>query len=142
MAFSHEKLRVYQKSLHNVAWADEILSKTPPSGAVKNQLERAATSIPLNIAEGNGKISLKDRSRFLQIAHGSAVECAVCLDVLSIKRLDFEAEARNGEAQLELIVNMLYGMLSKLNSRYDRVDEDGAAYGIDDEDVNKEEELN
>ena len=35
-----------------------------------------AQSIPLNIAEGNGKRSLKDRARFLGITRGSALECA------------------------------------------------------------------
>jgi four helix bundle protein len=42
---------------------------------------RAAQSISLNIAEGNGKRSLKDRSRFFDISRGSALECSAIQDV-------------------------------------------------------------
>ena len=43
---------------------------------------RASQSIPLNIAEGNGKRSLKDQARVLDIAHGSALEWATIRVVL------------------------------------------------------------
>src|SRR5947207_6782236 len=50
----------------------------------------ASTSIPLNIAEGNGKFSAKDRARFFEMARGSALECAACLDVLLVRKLTKE----------------------------------------------------
>jgi four helix bundle protein len=50
----------------------------------RDQWLRAAQSIPLNIAEGNGKRSLKDRARSLDIARGSALECAAIQDVLVV----------------------------------------------------------
>lgn len=54
--FDHEKLNVYQKAIRFVAWADDLLQTIPKSTAVHNQLDRASTSVPLNIAEGNGSI--------------------------------------------------------------------------------------
>jgi len=45
---------------------------------------RAARSIPLDIAKGNGIRSLKDRARFLGIARGSALECVAIQDVLFV----------------------------------------------------------
>jgi len=64
--FDHEKLRVYQSSIHFIVWLRNILDNVPKSFAVHNQLDRASTSVPLNIAEGNGKSSPKDRCRFFE----------------------------------------------------------------------------
>ena len=72
-SFDHEKLEVYQQSICFVAWADDVLEKVPKGLAVHGQLDRASTSIPLNIAEGNGKFTPADRCRFLDIARGSAL---------------------------------------------------------------------
>jgi four helix bundle protein len=55
--FDHEKLEVYQTSLVFIAWLEPILQNLPKSLAVTDQLDRASTSIPLNIAEGNGKFT-------------------------------------------------------------------------------------
>lgn len=60
-SFDHEKLRVYQEAVAFVAWADGILQRCAEKTAVKDRLDRASTSIPLNIAEGNGKWSSRDR---------------------------------------------------------------------------------
>lgn len=133
MPFSHEKLRLYHKSLQFVAWSHSLLAELPPLGAVKNQLDRASISIPLNRAEGNAKISRKDRARFVQIAHGSAVECAACLDVIAIKHSNSAARAAEEKASLEVIINMLVGLLSKLECQYD-AEEAPVAYGVEDED--------
>ncbi len=51
------------------------------SGALKNQFDRASSSISLNLAEGWGKSSKKDRLRFFQIAFGSLRECQSILQL-------------------------------------------------------------
>lgn len=68
--FDHEKLGVYREAIDFVAWLAPLMEATYRTGDVKDQLDRAATSIPLNIAEGNGKYAPKDRCRFFDIAHG------------------------------------------------------------------------
>ncbi|HUE71060.1 MAG TPA: four helix bundle protein [Pirellulaceae bacterium] len=83
--FDHEKLEVYRESIAFVAWVSGLLDGAVRVGDVKDQLDRASTSIPLNLAEGNGKFSPKDRCRFFDTAHGSALECAAALDVLVAK---------------------------------------------------------
>jgi four helix bundle protein len=62
--FDHEKLDVYQEAIAFCGWVGEFLIVIPAKAAAKDQLDRASTSIPLNIAEGNGKFSVKDRARF------------------------------------------------------------------------------
>jgi four helix bundle protein len=85
--FDHEKLDVFREAIDFCGWVGDFLAATTARAAAKDQLDRASTSLPLNIAEGNGKFSDADRSRFLEIARGSALECAACLDVLAVRKL-------------------------------------------------------
>ena len=48
---------------------------------LRDQLARAALSIPLNLAEGRGKPTLKDQIRFFNIAMGSLRECEAILEI-------------------------------------------------------------
>lgn len=111
MSFDHEKLRVYQQAIAFVGWCEVVFQQAPKKLAVYDQLDRASTSIPLNLAEGNGKFSKKDRCRFLDIARSSALESAACLDVLVAKHhLSIEV-AEEGKKQLHSIVSMLMGLI-------------------------------
>ena len=109
--FGHEKLQVYRVAIQFVGWSTELLADIPRNTAVHNQLDRAATSIPLNIAEGNGKYTSADRCRFFDIARGSALECAACLDVLVAKKVVDEPMAGKGKETLVEIVSMLVGLI-------------------------------
>ena len=109
--FDHEKLNVYKESIRFVAWADDLLESIPKSIAAHNQLDRASTSVPLNIAEGNGKHTPADRCKFFDTARGSALECAACLDVMVAKKKMEETKAEEGKAALLEIVSMLVGLI-------------------------------
>jgi len=63
-ARDYEKLEVYQASLEFITWTIPLLDRLPGNASVRNQLDRASTSVPLNIAEGNGKFTWPDRCRF------------------------------------------------------------------------------
>jgi four helix bundle protein len=115
--FDHEKLDVYQDSVAFNGWLATVMEDLARVGEVRGQLDRAATSIALNIAEGNGKYSLKDRCRFLDTAHGSALECAAGLDVLVAKRKLTLEQIRPGKERLQRIVRMLLGLLKRLSTR-------------------------
>lgn len=80
-------------------------------------MDRASTSIPLNIAEGNGKYQPKDRCRFFDIAHGSALECAAGLDVLVAKAKLTNDQIRAGKESLQQIVRMLMGLIKRNSTR-------------------------
>ncbi|HKP02297.1 MAG TPA: four helix bundle protein [Chthoniobacterales bacterium] len=125
-SFDHERLKVYQSAIVFVTWSTDLLAQVRGKAAAKDQLDRASTSVPLNIAEGNGKFAIRDRCRFLDIARGSALECAACLDVLVAKRLIQAETIRSGKEQLLEIVSMLIGLTNSLMAR---VQEDGERYG-------------
>jgi four helix bundle protein len=112
--FDHEKFNVYQVSLTFNEWVGEFLPSVQAKAAAKDQLDRAATSIPLNIAEGNGKFSKRDRARFFDIARGSALEAAASLDVLVSRKLATKTQVLPAKEQLVQIVNMLMGLLKGL----------------------------
>jgi four helix bundle protein len=115
--FDHEKLRVYQDGLSFVAFADSIIEEVPAKLAARDQLDRASTSIVLNIAEGNGKRSHPDRCRYLDMARGSALECAACLDVLVVKNHIDRERADQWKAILVGMVSMLMGLLEAFGAQ-------------------------
>lgn len=125
--FDHEKLNVYQKTLEFIAWVTVLLERVPKSAAVYNQLDRASTSIPLNIAEGTGKFTAPDRCRYYDSARGSALECAACLDVLVAKGILQWDEIGAGKELLRPIVSMLVGLIKSVAP--DRVFEQPVEYG-------------
>jgi four helix bundle protein len=122
--FDHEKLKVYQSAITFVTWSTDLLASVQEKAAVKDHLDRAS-SIPLNIAEGNGKFAIRDRCRYLDFARGSTLECAACLDVLVAKRLVQDTAIVFGKDQLSEIISMLMGLIKSLNSR---ISEDEGEY--------------
>ena len=105
----HERLDAFQVALQLVA----LVSALPPSRGASDtfdQLRRASTSIVLNIAEGVGKQG-RDRTRFYEIARGSALECAVApASVLRLQRaLTLDAHDRGHD-----FCERVYAMLTRL----------------------------
>ena len=49
---------------------------------LRSQLERAASSVALNLAEGAGRSTPRERRRFYEIAYSSARECQACLALI------------------------------------------------------------
>lgn len=126
--FDHENLKVYQAAVQFCGWSTPLLDALRARVAARDQLDRASTSIVLNIAEGNGKRSYPDRCRFFDIARGSGVECAACLDVLVARQLISPETADAGKAQLIEVVSMIAGLLARFSGT-GKVEEEALAYG-------------
>ena len=75
--------------------------------AVVNSLDKESTMIVLNIAEGNGKFSLKDRCRFINYARDAAFRAAPRLDVVATTRPELGRKVDAGKAVLARTVSML-----------------------------------
>src|SRR6266550_1139927 len=129
--FDHEKLDVYQGAIAFCGWVGQFIAAISAKAAAKDQLDRASTSIPLNIAEGNGKFSAKDRARFLEMARGSALECAACLDVLLVRKLASEEQVVLAKEQLVRIVQMLIGLLRKFSERAGVLRKEEPTYSVE-----------
>ena len=123
--FDHERLYVYRLSINYVAFSYGLAKTMAGTNRhARDQWLRAAQSIPLNIAEGNGKQSLKDKNRFFEIARGSALECASIHDVLRVcNAIDNESNLRE-KSDLKRIVSML----TRLIQRTETIAEDRIEY--------------
>ena len=108
MAFDHEKLDVYQLAIDFVARTNDVVEHLPRGrGYLADQLQRAALSIVLNIAEGAGKFSSKDKAAFYLRARGSTTESAAVLDVCERLKLLNTGICAEHKAVLERISQML-----------------------------------
>jgi four helix bundle protein len=134
MKFGHERLDVYQLALEYVAWVYGLAKRLKGLDRhARDQILRASQSIPLNIAEGNGKGTNCDRRRFFEIARGSALECAAVQDCLQACEVISAEEDRYGKEMLLRIVPML----TRLTQRRQGVREEKMQY-VDNEDRSEE----
>jgi four helix bundle protein len=117
MYFNHEKLIVYQKSLVFIELIEPILQRFKYKISVIEHLDEASTSISLNIAEGTGKFTPKDKCKYFDVSRGSALECSSCLDIFNIKKKISEDEYNSGKKLLYEIVSMLIGLIKSNSSR-------------------------
>jgi four helix bundle protein len=138
--FDHERLNVYQEAVASCGWVGDLLNEITAKAAAKDQLDRASTSIPLNIAEGNGKFSNADRARFLEIARGSALECAGGIDVLGARKVIGPERIVPAKEQLVRIVNMLVGMLKRFSEHASSLREDEGVYRAEQEQEQEHEQ--
>ena len=110
----HERLDAYQTGVRFVSWVAGFEEAASLSADMRQKLDRASTGVVLNIAEGNGRFSRRDRARFIDIATTHALQCASCLDTLVARKRSPEAEADRGKRILRGAVDLLIGWRSSL----------------------------
>ena len=109
MAFNHENLKVYQRTLPFNAKVGVWTGQWDSKHAICDQLSRAAGSMLENIAMASAAYSAM-KHRGLDYAIGSSLECAACLDLARIKQL-LDAEMVYAEKEeLSQILRMLVGL--------------------------------
>jgi len=108
--FDHERLEVYQFGLGFVGWVNADGREAEMGVRRWRKLDALATSIVLNIAEGNGRSQASDHRNFLDMAHRSALKAALQLDLARVKVSRPPADLDEGKAMLGGIVRMLLGM--------------------------------
>ena len=113
--FDFEKLIVYQRiKTLNIKILKYLYSSKKIDRYLKDQLKRPSLSVSLNLAEGTGRQSPKDKKHFYVIAWASCFESVAILDLLNqtgtLPKVDFEGFYNE---YLE-IVNMLQGLIKSL----------------------------
>jgi len=112
----HEKLDVYHIAIEFVILSDEIIEHIPRGrGYLSDQLQHAALSISLNIAEGAGEYAIDEKVRFYRMAKRSATECAGILDVCQKLQLLDEQKYIKGRELIVRIVSILVKMAQRKN---------------------------
>jgi four helix bundle protein len=116
--FGHGGLVVYRRAVRVAADTFGVVrSVAPEAWPLGRQLVRAASSIPLNIAEGAGEFSAGEKARFYRIARRSAAETAAAYDVLAAAGLIESDKAKRADRELGEIAAMLTTMIKSQISR-------------------------
>ncbi|WP_324282947.1 four helix bundle protein [Cyanobacterium aponinum UTEX 3221] len=114
---SYRDLTVWQKSMDLVVICYQLTSQFPKTEiyGLSSQIQRAAVSIPANIAEGKGRNHLGDYIRHLSMANGSLKELETHLMIVG--RLGYlkEQELKVTLNKCEEIDRMLHSLIEKLS---------------------------
>ena len=108
--FAHERLDAYQVGLEFMRWFHALPAGAELSSRLYRQVDKAATSVALNVAEGNGRYPEADRRKFLDIAEGSAVKAAAYLDLCQSKAELDAGQRERGVGLLARVALMIRGL--------------------------------
>ena len=107
---AYKDLLVWQKSLEFANSIIDIVEnlKSPRSHyRLIEQIEAAATSVPMNIAEGKGRYSIKEFKHFLMIARGSLFETMTLIEIFKLRDWVTQDDYLSILAQANQITKML-----------------------------------
>ena len=121
---SYQDLIVWQKS---VLFVTDIYSTTKhfpqeEKFGITSQLNRAAISIPTNIAEGWGRETSKNYLQFLRTSRGSVMEVQTLL-IIS-KNLNYISQGNFEvlQSKIEEVGKILQGLIKSLNEKISLID--------------------
>jgi four helix bundle protein len=113
--FDFQNLEVYKKAKLFHVNCKNIIFKNKIDRYVVDQLGRASFSVPLNIAEGSGKFSKRDRKNYFTTSRASLFECVAVLDILNdydnISESDLERLIKDADE----LSRILYAMIKNLS---------------------------
>ena len=116
---SYRDLVVWQKS-KSLAVDIYKLTQSQPferHRSLADQINRAAVSVPSNIAEGDERGTNKDSLRFLQIARGSLAELETQLGIAKEIGLILPAAMSNLSKQIDDVARLIGGTIKMRQAR-------------------------
>ncbi|MBS1810282.1 MAG: four helix bundle protein [Acidobacteria bacterium] len=117
---SHRDLIVWQKAVQLVVVLYDLTKGFPREEiyGLVSQIRRAATSIPANIAEGQGRRLKGEYQHFLGNARGSLWELDTHIEVSFQLAFITEPQYQATRAQMDEIGRMLNGLMRSISDSY------------------------
>jgi four helix bundle protein len=117
--FFYKKVDAYHIAKEYVIFVYSLLRKFPQyeTYALCDQIRRAAVSIPSNIAEGLGRVSVKERIHFMEIAFGSLAEVSCQLDISESLGYISAEELQEAEERAERLSKVMSGLKNYLATK-------------------------
>ena len=117
--FYYKKLDAYKIAKEFTIYVYSLIRKFPPfeQYALCDQLRRATVSVPSNIAEGMGRMAIKERVHFLEISYASMTEALCQLDISeSLGYITLE-ELQKAEEISDRLGRVMSGLRKSLNDK-------------------------
>lgn len=113
---SYKDLEIYKGSYKLSLYIYKITNKYPKDElyGITSQLRRAAVSVPLNIAEGYGRLSEDDFKRFLKISLGSSNETCTLIEISKDLGYINYQEYNSLIKQYDILGRKIYKFIEKL----------------------------
>jgi len=117
--YRFEKLNVWVEAKQLVAMVYGLLKKFPIEErfALCDQIRRAVISVPSNIAEGTGRMSVKEQIHFMEIAYGSLMETYCQLQISLELGYITEEDLKTTKEKITVVAKLLSGFRANLTSR-------------------------
>ena len=111
-----KELKVWQKAMDVAAQAYILTASYPKEEkyGLISQIQRAAVSVPSNLAEGCGRVSVKELQHFVSIAMGSSYELETQMILACRFGYIFERSLKKFELELLPVQKMLFGFYNSL----------------------------
>lgn len=116
---SYKDLTVWQKAMHMVGFVYDATERFPAAErfGLSSQMQRAAVSVPANIAEGYGRGTRNDYAHFIDISHGSVAELETLISLAHSRKYMSTDTCSTIEEQLDEIGKMLRSLRKSLRER-------------------------
>ncbi len=120
--YSFESLNVWQESRKLVVLVYQLIDKFPlfEKYSLCDQLRRAIVSVPSNIAEGSGRISLKEQIHFIEISYGSLMEAYNQLIIACDLNYIDQDSLENLKPEIDNVARMLNGLRNSYSQKLNR----------------------
>ena len=119
--YAFERMNAWQEARMLVGEVYRLLDNFPKfeKYALCDQIRRAIVSVPSNLAEGSGRMSVKEQLHFYEIAYGSLMEAYNQLIIAADLNYIGEGNLREIQPQIDVVARMMNGLRSSLKKKID-----------------------